>query len=231
MGIEANAFCAESALLSTIEHRRAFHYAQRNDSDTVQMWYSRLEQLAKACLFGGTIKAFLLNKFVIGLCGGGGTRYMINHRRNFHYARRDVNESIQQWIIRLKCLAEPCHFQEHLEAFLFNKLVVSLGSAVLTTTSGLKLNSLLKKMYKLDTIEMDVDQHEQSTLVECAKDTGVMRNCSSSIAVQKIAEAAVAVEFGADEQMQYDNGDMQANIYRCKSCPQQNSKYKSKYNT
>lgn len=231
MGIETNVFSAESILLSTIKHRRTFHYTQRNENESNQLWYKRLEHLTKPCLFGGTFKAFLLNKFVIDLCGNiDDKKHPINgHRRKFHYAQRNANESIQEWIIRLKSLAGPCYFQEHLEAFLFNKLVVDLGNAVLTTTSGLKLNSLLEKMCRLDGIEMEVDIDEQSVVVESAQEgNNLIHEKNDEVPMNGNTQLENDESGRKEGNMSNGSHIMQPKTYFCESCPERKFKFKCK---
>lgn len=227
MGIKTKIFCAESVLLSTIQHRRIFHYAQRNASETIQMWYDRLERMAKVCLFGDTLKTFLLNKFIIDL--NGQMRYPINeHRRQFHYAQRGSEETIQEWIIRLKCLAEPCKFQEHLEAFLFNKLVVDLGNAILTTSSGLKLNNLLEKMYKLDISELGMNDNDQLMDFDSASDQSCTTLGDNDIAIESAACASNTNGICKTVGIICDRRSS-SNTFYCELCPGRSFKFKCKY--
>ena len=57
---------------------------------------------------------------------------VVNFRRRklFHSARMDPNESVTDWYHRIKTLAKPCRFGNHLNALIFDKFVIGLNDSL-----------------------------------------------------------------------------------------------------
>lgn len=75
----------------------------------------------------------------------------IVHRRAFHYAYREWDESVESWYMRLKNLAEPCLFGNNADAFLLNKLVVDLSDETSTHILNTNGDYELTLKYFVDT--------------------------------------------------------------------------------
>lgn len=108
----------------------------------------------------------------------------IVHRRAFHYAYREWDESVESWYMRLKNLAEPCLFGNNADAFLLNKLVVDLSDEtsthILNTNGDYELtlkyfvDSAVKeeKLYAgyIDEVKVEVVHDDSSVPAEIAAD-------------------------------------------------------------
>lgn len=55
----------------------------------------------------------------------------IRHRKEFHLANKDVDESMENWYNRLRGLAEACEYGSHFDAFLLHQFIIGLDPVIL----------------------------------------------------------------------------------------------------
>lgn len=54
----------------------------------------------------------------------------ILYRKDFIAANKHADETLENWYIRLKTLAEPCEYGTHLEAFILNQFICGLDELI-----------------------------------------------------------------------------------------------------
>lgn len=86
----------------------------------------------------------------------------IGHRRQFHCAQKNVNESYTDWYYRLLSLSRMCEFGEATNAFILDRFVFGLDDYQIDRLStGLDVITLVKSMQLLNETPTNGQQENQ----------------------------------------------------------------------
>lgn len=86
----------------------------------------------------------------------------VAHRKQFHCAIKNVNESCSDWYYRLLALSRSCEFGEATNAFILDKFIFGLEDYQIDRLCmGLDVITLVKSMYLLNESSFNGQQENQ----------------------------------------------------------------------
>lgn len=86
----------------------------------------------------------------------------IHHRKAFHSANKESDETVEEWYHRLQDLAVPCNYGCYLEMLLLDKLVVGLDEMILDglckESDHLSLENVIEfsRTYESNSVYVDI---------------------------------------------------------------------------